>query len=79
MSDASPGDMIVMSKDDCILCNGSGWVMPYPYRRRKKCSHTWNRGSFMERYYSAKDAISSAEHEMELLRSALRTEIREEA
>ncbi len=36
--------MIQMKKEHCIICNGSGWYAPYPYHRRKKCDHQYNRG-----------------------------------
>ncbi len=70
--------MIQMTKDDCTICDGSGWVNPYPYRKRKKCSHRWSRGSFMERFYSAAKEVERTTDIFHRWEKALETEIKEE-
>ena len=69
--------MITMKKEDCILCNGSGYVTPYPYRTRKKCDHKWSRNSFMERLNNAHDKMQEAEEEYTKWVRALESEIKE--
>ena len=69
--------MITMKKEYCILCNGSGWVNPYPYRKREKCDHSWNRGSFMDRYNTAKEKVTEAQKELEALQLALENEVKD--
>ncbi len=67
-----------MTKEDCVLCRGSGWTNPYPYRRKKKCDHRWSRGSFMERYNTTHDAIQYAEEEHAKWARALESEVKSE-
>lgn len=69
--------MIVMSQKYCTLCNGSGYVNPYPYRQRKKCNHTWSRGSFMERFNTTAEAIEKANIEHNKWKFALENEIKD--
>ena len=69
--------MIKMTKEDCILCNGSGWVTPYPYRRRKKCNHRWSMGSFAERLNDSRNKLLDAKIENEKWEQAYKTRIKE--
>ena len=66
--------MIEMTKEDCTLCNGSGWVTPYPYRNRKKCDHMWNMGSFMDRLNDSRTKVREAEVENEKWEQAYETQ-----
>ena len=70
--------MIQMTKEDCILCDGSGVYTPYPYRTRRKCDHRWNRGSFLERLNASREAVGEAEVENEKWEKALRSEVKDE-
>ena len=70
--------MIKMTKEDCILCNGSGWYHPYPYRNRKKCDHRWSKSSFIERLNASRKAVRDAEVENERWEKALRSEVKDE-
>ena len=67
--------MITMTKKDCTLCDGSGFVYPYPYRKRVKCDHTWSRGSFMERFDTTKQQAQEAQEEHKKWERALESEI----
>jgi len=69
--------MIEMTKEDCILCNGSGYVTPYPYRKQKKCDHKWSRDSFMERHDTTYDKIEEAITEHIKWHRALESEVKE--
>jgi len=68
--------MIIMKQDDCILCDGSGKVTPYPYRRQETCDHSWSRGSFMDRHNKAHSEMKEAIKEYEKWSKALETEIK---
>ncbi len=70
--------MIQMTKPYCILCDGSGWVTPYPYRKRKKCDHRWSRGSFMERHNTLHDKMEEAIDEYTKWQRALEKEIKDD-
>ena len=69
---------IQMIKADCILCNGSGFITPYPYRKQKKCDHRWSMGSFLERLNDSRTKVREAEVENEKWEKALMTCIKED-
>ncbi len=71
--------MIQMTKKDCVMCGGSGYVTPYPYRKQKKCDHRWSRDSFMERYNATKEAIQVAITEHSIWQRALESEVKDHA
>ena len=72
--------MIQMTKQDCILCNGSGFVTPYlyPYRGQKKCGHRWSRGSFLERLNTTHDEMQEKTEEHARWQRALESEVVDE-
>jgi len=72
------GSMIEMTQEHCILCNGSGFINPYPYRKRKKCDHKWNRGSFMERLSTIHDEMQEKIEEYSKWQRALESEVKDE-
>jgi len=65
--------MIQMTKEDCIICDGSGVTTPYPYRKQKKCDHRWSYSSFLERLTSSRRAVVSAKAENEKWENALKS------
>ena len=69
--------MITMTKENCILCLGSGFVVPYPYRKRVKCNHKWSRGSFMDQHDTLHDKMQEAIEEYGKWQRALETEVKE--
>jgi len=66
-----------MTKDDCIICNGSGEVCNYPYRSYTKCDHILERSSFMSNYLSAQEELQDAEEEFAKMSKALKSEIKD--
>ena len=45
------------------MCNGSGYVVPYPYRKRVKCNHRWSKRSFDDSYDAALQKKNDADAE----------------
>ena len=68
---------ITMKKEDCILCNGSGKITPFPYRKQKKCDHKWSMGSFIERLGNSRRELQEAEIENERWEQAYKTQIKD--
>lgn len=66
-------DTIVMSKEDCVLCGGSGFVSPYPYHKNVRCNHKWSKGSFMHEYNQAIQRAAEAKTQIEKWEKALET------
>jgi hypothetical protein len=64
--------IIQMTKESCVLCNGSGYVAPYPYHKRKKCDHKWNYDSFMYRFSDSLQKIKDAIQEHKKWKTALK-------
>lgn len=63
-----------MTKERCILCYGSGYVTPYPYRRKEKCDHQCSRKNFMYRYDEAHKKAIKAERDFFKIKKALEDE-----
>ena len=66
-------DVIVMSKADCVLCEGSGFVTPYPYNKHVRCNHKWSKGSFMHEYNQAIQRADQAKKQIAKWEKALET------
>ena len=65
--------MIIMKKEDCILCYGSGFVEPYPYHRREKCDHRYDAGVMEARLHKLRGDEVAIVAEIESIERAIRT------
>ena len=65
--------VIVMKQEDCLFCKGSGYIVPYPYRRQVKCDHSWSVETFKNMRASNMTKLVALQAEKERIDKAWET------
>ena len=64
---------IKMKPEKCLICHGDGYYVPYPYRRKRKCDHIYDKETIVKDLNDLKNDRAQIEQDIKKLEDILET------